>query len=84
VRNSMAIGIGDRARFYELEGRNDYYSEGTIIGFPKMGSTRYKIAVDKIIAKGKSLPIPGNWFIYPPINGTSKRMGGFHCNTIRI
>ena len=80
----MMIEIGCRVRFYELDGRNDFYSEGTVLAFPKMGSTRYKIAVDKIIARGKSLPIPGNWFIYPPINGTNRRMGGFTCNTIRI
>lgn len=83
----MEIKIGDRVRSFDFEDRDlcgprACYVEGTVVGvgtFPEFPDCpRYKIAVEREVFGGEE-----HWdfevgaaFVYPPVNGTRRMMGG--------
>lgn len=83
------IKVGDRVRSYDFADRDDCWVEGVVVeigtcGFLQ-GFDRYKIEVQRSTMDGDTgifEQAPGH-FVYPPINGTPKGMGGV-CNFVKL
>jgi hypothetical protein len=79
------LGVGDRVRSYDFEGRKDFYAEGSIVDFryDADGCRRYAIQVSAKVEAGVSVPVRAG-FVYPPVNGTPKCFGGVCSGVERI
>lgn len=85
--STLTIGVGDRVRSYDFEGRSDCYVEGVVTGFKERDScTRYVIEVDTEVFEGKPVDKSSTRskigeLVFPPVNGTPTTLGGT-CNGV--
>lgn len=92
----MAIQVGSRVRSFDFENRDlagvhACYIEGTVVAVGlfdefKRDFRRYKIQVEREVFGGEEFWDfqPGESFVYPPVNGTARMMGGLTDGVVEI
>ena len=81
------IEVGSKVRSFDfardgrgrdLEGERACYVEGVVEGFKEVeGCERYIVRVDRKVFGGEEEDILGRFpYVYPPVNGTPRLMGG--------
>ena len=84
------IKVGDKVRSYDFPHSREYWYEGVVEGFQEIeGCDRYKIRIEKQFVEGKEVEVNAyllgddGLYIYPPINGTRRALGGI-CNGVDL
>ena len=80
----MMVEVGSRVRSFDFDYTRDLigdracYVEGVVEGFKEVeGCERYIIRVDRKVFAGEDEDILGRFpYVYPPVNGTPRLMGG--------
>ena len=81
------IEVGSKVRSFDfargesgrdLKGERACYVEGVVEGFKEVeGCERYVVRVDRKVFAGDEEDILGRFpYVYPPVNGTPRLMGG--------
>ena len=81
------IEVGSKVRSFDfargesgrdLKGERACYIEGVVEGFKEVdGCERYIVRVDRKVFGGKEEDILGRFpYVYPPVNGTPRMLGG--------
>lgn len=82
------IEVGDRVRAFDFEDDDTHYVEGVVEGVVTEGEDcpRYKLKMERRVSRGVELPY--SWkddpYVYPPVNGTETRRGGYTNYVIRV
>ncbi len=78
------IKVGDKVRSFDfphsrdVDGDRACYVEGVVEGFKEVeGCERYVVRVDRKVFAGKEEDILGRYpYVFPPVNGTPRLLGG--------
>ena len=72
------IQVGSKVRSFDFPLSRDCYVEGTVEGFKEVeGCDRYVIRVDRKVWRDEEEDILGRFpYVYPPVNGTPRLLGG--------